>query len=73
MRANFSIGTRDEDVWRMTEPGTPHPLRRAEAVAQLNEAGVPCGVLAAPIVPGLSDGVEQLGSSGEQDVGLSPS
>ena len=60
VRANFSIGTLDEQVWRTTEPGTPHPLRRLEAVAKLNEAGVPCGVLVAPVLPGLSDSQEQL-------------
>jgi DNA repair photolyase len=57
---NFSIGTLDEDVWRATESGTPHPRKRVEAVARLNEAGVPCGVLVAPILPGLSDGRAQL-------------
>lgn len=51
----FSIGTLDEDVWRAMEPGTPHPRKRVEAVARLNEAGIPCGVLVAPILPGLSD------------------
>jgi DNA repair photolyase len=56
----FSIGTLDEDVWRATEPGTPHPRKRVEAVARLNEAGIPCGVLVAPILPGLSDDREQL-------------
>ena len=60
VRANFSIGTLDEEVWRMSEPGTPHPLRRIEAVARLNEAGVPCGVLVAPVLPGISDAPEQL-------------
>jgi DNA repair photolyase len=60
VRANFSIGTLDEEVWRMSEPGTPHPLRRLEAVARLNEAGVPCGVLVAPVLPGLSDAPAQL-------------
>src|SRR4051795_10025913 len=60
VRANFSIGTLDEEVWRTTEPGTPHPRRRVEAVAKLNQAGVPCGVLVAPILPGLSDAAEQL-------------
>ena len=60
VRANFSIGTLDEDVWRSTEPGTPHPMRRVEAVARLNEAGVECGVLVAPVLPGISDGEEQL-------------
>jgi DNA repair photolyase len=60
VRANFSIGTLDEDVWRLTEPGTPHPRQRVEAVARLNAAGVPCGVLVAPVLPGLSDGEDQL-------------
>ncbi len=44
----------------MTEPGTPHPLKRVEAVARLNEAGIPSGVLLAPVLPGLSDRPEQL-------------
>lgn len=56
----FSIGTLDEEVWRRSEPGTPHPRRRIEAVARLNEAGVPCGVLVAPLLPGISDGEEQM-------------
>jgi DNA repair photolyase len=60
VRASLSIGTLDEEVWRTTEPGTPHPRHRVEAVARLNEAGVPCGVLVAPVLPGLSDGDEQL-------------
>ena len=60
MRVNFSIGTLDEEVWRISEPGTPPPGRRVEALARLNEAGVPCGVLVAPILPGLSDGDAQL-------------
>ena len=60
VRANLSIGTLDEEVWRTSEPGTPHPLRRVEAVAKLNDAGVPCGVLVAPILPGLSDAPDQL-------------
>jgi DNA repair photolyase len=56
----FSVGTVDEEVWRTTEPGTPHPMRRLEAVAALNDAGVPCGILMAPILPGISDRPEQL-------------
>ena len=39
VRANLSIGTLDEDVWRISEPGTPPPARRVEAVARLNAAG----------------------------------
>ena len=56
VRANFSIGTLDEQVWKATEPGTPHPRRRVEAVRKLNDAGIECGVLVAPIIPGMSDG-----------------
>lgn len=60
VRVNFSIGTLDEDVWRISEPGTPPPWRRVEALARMSEAGLACGVLVAPILPGLSDGEEQL-------------
>jgi DNA repair photolyase len=58
--ANLSIGTLDEGVWRRTEPGTPHPRARMEAVKKLNRAGVPTGVLIAPILPNISDAPEQL-------------
>ena len=60
VRVNFSIGTLDEAVWKDTEPGTPHPRRRVEAVARINQAGIPCGVLVAPVLPGISDSPEQL-------------
>jgi DNA repair photolyase len=60
VRANFSIGTLDEATWKATEPGTPHPRKRVEAVAKLNEAGVECGVLIAPVIPGMSDGPGQV-------------
>src|SRR4029079_12256517 len=46
--ANLSIPTIDEKVWRQTEPHTPNPYARIEAVRALTEAGVPCGVLVAP-------------------------
>jgi DNA repair photolyase len=57
---SFSIPTFDEEVWRKSEPGTPHPRKRMEAVARLNEAGIPCGVLVAPVLPGISDGRDQI-------------
>lgn len=57
---NFSVGTVDEKVWKMTEPGAPNPLKRLEVLRQLNDAGVPCGILMAPIIPGISDSFEQL-------------
>ena len=58
--ANLSIGTLDEEVWRRSEPGTPHPRARIAAVKRLVEAGIPCGILMAPILPRISDRPEQL-------------
>src|SRR5205807_10542761 len=45
----------DEDAWRRSEPGTPHPRKRMEAVERLNDSGIPCGVMVAPILPGITD------------------
>ncbi len=61
--ANLSVGTVDEAVWRKAEPGTPHPMKRLEMVRMLNDAGIPTGVLMAPILPGISDHPEQLAAT----------
>jgi DNA repair photolyase len=58
--ACLSIPTLDEKAWRATEPHTPHPKARVEAVARLNEAGIPTGVLVAPLMPGINDAPEQV-------------
>lgn len=58
--ASFSVPTLDEKAWRQTEPHTPHPRARLEAVAELNRAGIPCGVLIAPLMPGINDAREQV-------------
>ncbi len=58
--ANLSIPTLEEKAWRATEPHTPHPRARLEAVAELNRAGVPCGVLIAPLMPGVNDDPERV-------------
>jgi len=55
-----SLPTLDESVWRTTEPGTAPPGSRLEAVRRLASAGVEVGVAVAPILPGLSDGPDQL-------------
>jgi DNA repair photolyase len=55
---NFSVPTLDEKIWRQTEPHTPHPRKRLEAVAKFNEAGIPSGVLIAPLMPGINDSPE---------------
>ena len=55
---NFSVPTLDERIWRETEPHTPHPRKRLEAVAKFNKAGIPSGVLVAPLMPGINDSPE---------------
>jgi DNA repair photolyase len=58
--ANLSIPTIDEKAWRATEPHTPNPRARMEAVAELNRAGIPTGILVAPLMPGINDSPEQV-------------
>jgi DNA repair photolyase len=50
----MSVPTVDEDAWDKLEPGVAHPMQRLKAVRQLVDAGIDCGVLMAPIVPGFS-------------------
>ncbi len=57
---NFSVPTIDEKAWRETEPHTPHPRKRLEAMAELNDAGIPSGVLIAPLMPGINDDPAQV-------------
>ncbi len=49
--AALSIPTLDEKAWRATEPHTPHPRKRIEAVGELTRAGIPTSVLVAPLIP----------------------
>ena len=58
--ANLSIPTLDEKAWRASEPHTPHPRKRIEAVAELNRVGIPTGVLIAPLMPGINDSPKQV-------------
>jgi DNA repair photolyase len=74
--ANLSIPTLDEKAWRQTEPHTPHPKKRIEAVAELKRAGIRTGVLIAPLIPGVNDAphqleplLEQLGEAAPDSIG----
>jgi DNA repair photolyase len=58
--ANLSIPTMDEKPWRASEPHTPSPKARMEAVAELNRAGIPTGILVAPLMPGINDHPRQV-------------
>jgi DNA repair photolyase len=60
MSVYLSVPTIDEGAWRATEPHTPSPRARIKAVAALNEAGIPSGVLVAPLMPGINDSAEEV-------------
>ncbi len=58
--AALSVPTLDEKAWRATEPHTPNPRARLEAVAELTRSGIRTGVLIAPLMPGVNDAPEQV-------------
>jgi len=64
--AAMTIGMLDEQLWRRSEPGTPSPAARLSAVRALNHAGIPTGIMLAPIMPGLNDEREQLAALVDQ-------
>ena len=55
VRVWLSVTTLDTTLARRMEPRAATPERRLEAVSALAAAGVPVGVLAAPMIPGLND------------------
>lgn len=52
---NISVTSLDPKLQRILEPRTSAPGARIEAIAQLHAAGIPVGVMVAPIIPGLTD------------------
>ena len=58
--AALSIPTLDQKAWRATEPRSPSPNARLDAIAELSSAGIKTGVLVAPLMPGINDSPEQV-------------
>lgn len=57
---NLSVPTLDEAAWRATEPHTPSPAARLDAVEELRRRGIDSGVLIAPLMPGINDDPDQV-------------
>ena len=51
----LSITTLDDKLRRLLEPRTSHPEHRLKAIQALSAAGIPVGVMVAPIIPGLNE------------------
>ena len=58
----ISLALTDEALGKVIEPGTPTPKARLALISKLREAGLPCGVMAMPILPWLTDSEEALDS-----------
>ena len=57
---NITITTLDADLARILEPRAPRPDLRLDAMSKLSLAGVPAGVICAPVVPGITDSAQNL-------------
>jgi DNA repair photolyase len=55
-----SMAIWDDDLHHALEPGVPTPKARLELVRAITDAGLPCGVFLAPVLPGLTDDEESL-------------
>ncbi|MEU4391235.1 Rv2578c family radical SAM protein [Kribbella sp. NPDC023855] len=55
-----SLALADEELRRQVEPGVPSVRARLELIRAVREAGLPCGVMVAPVLPWLTDSAEQL-------------
>ena len=51
----LSVTTLDKDLARVMEPRASAPYRRLDAIRALSRAGIPTGVMTAPMIPGLND------------------
>jgi DNA repair photolyase len=58
--AYLSIPTVDERAWRQTEPRTPSPRARLEALRELAAQEIAVGVVIAPLLPGINDDPKQI-------------
>jgi len=52
---NISVTSLDAKLQHILEPRTSPPSARIETIQQLRSAGIPAGVMVAPIIPGLTD------------------
>ena len=55
IHVNVSVTTLDPAIARHLEPRTSTPAARLRAISRLSQAGVPVGVMVAPIIPGITD------------------
>ena len=60
VRISVSLAMADPELQRQLEPGTPSPRARLDLIRAIRDAGLPCGVMVAPVIPFVTDGARQL-------------
>lgn len=60
VHVSISLAIHDADLQKQIEPGTPSPRARLDLIRAVRDAGLPCGVMVAPVIPFLTDGSRQL-------------
>ncbi|WP_433612627.1 Rv2578c family radical SAM protein [Prescottella agglutinans] len=55
-----SLAIHDAELQKAIEPGTPSPKARLELIRSVTDAGLPCNVMVAPVIPYLTDGAAHL-------------
>lgn len=73
----ISVTTLDHKLCEKMEPRTSHPTSRLKAIEKLTEAGIPVGVMVAPLIPGLTDHelpgiLKSISSAGAKYAGMVP-
>ncbi len=71
---NISVTSLDPKLQRILEPRTSPPQARLDAIAQFRAAGIPIGIMVAPIIPGITEHempsiLEACGKAGAQFAG----
>jgi DNA repair photolyase len=56
----FADSPPDEELQQAVEPGTPTPRARLDLIRAVRAAGLPCGVMVAPVLPWLTDSRDHL-------------
>jgi DNA repair photolyase len=60
---NLSVNTVNPTIWKNLEPSTPSPEKRLETVRNLVDEGIRSGIFLAPILPLLTDSVQELSAA----------
>ncbi len=59
---SLTVTTTSTELARLLEPRAPRPDLRLKAVKEINQAGIPCGVSCAPVLPGITDAPREIES-----------